>query len=458
MGMPAHLEEYLRRDTIFALASGAGRAAIAIVRISGPAVAAALQAMGVGEILAERVATLRTLRDPQTREALDRALVLRFCAPRSFTGEQMAELHLSGGRAVLAGIISALGKVPGLRLAEPGEFAWRAFENGKLDLSEVEGLADLVAAETAVQRRQALRIAGGALSREADRVRALLLNALSAIEAQIDFSDIEEGNSLSLTEARDLARQALRCIRSILAASQMGERLRDGLNVVIAGPPNVGKSTLINAISKKEVSIVASTPGTTRDIIELSLDVNGYPVTLVDTAGIRDTEDPVELEGVNRARRRLRDADLTLWLVDCATTSTRMPDVAGATILVKTKSDQVPVAQVPVAVDVDLPGIFTLRISAKTGDGVMRLLNEIGSFVSRRFDGSAAALITTERHRIAFLEAETALARLLNAKLDAAELIAEELRLAARAMERIAGRIDVEDVLGAIFSRLCVGK
>ena len=413
--------------------------------------------MGVGEILPERVATLRTLRDPQTREALDRALVLRFCAPRSFTGEQMAELHLSGGRAVLAGIISALGKVPGLKLAEPGEFAWRAFENGKLDLSEIEGLADLVAAETAVQRRQALRIAGGALSREADRVRALLLNALSAIEAQIDFSDIEsdmEVNSLSLTETRDLARQALRRIRSILAASQMGERLRDGLNVVIAGPPNVGKSTLINAISKKEVSIVASTPGTTRDIIELSLDVNGYPVTLVDTAGIRDTDDPVELEGVNRARRRLRDADLTLWLVECAAVSTRMPDVAGAMILVRTKSDQM-----PVAVDVDLPGtVFSLRISAKTGDGVMRLLNEIGSFVSRRFDGSAAALITTERHKIAFSEAETALARLLNAKLDAAELIAEELRLAARAMERIAGRIDVEDVLGAIFSRLCVGK
>ena len=193
MRMPAHLEEYLRSDTIFAPASGAGRAAIAIVRISGPAVVAALQAMGVGEILPERVATLRTLRDPQTREALDRALILRFCAPHSFTGEQMAELHLSGGRAVLAGIISALGRVPGLRLAEPGEFASRAFENGKLDLSEVEGLADLVAAETAARRRQALRIAGGALSRAADRVRALLLHAMSAIEAQIDFSDIEEG-------------------------------------------------------------------------------------------------------------------------------------------------------------------------------------------------------------------------------------------------------------------------
>jgi tRNA modification GTPase len=282
----------------------------------------------------------------------------------------------------------------------------------------------------------------------------LLLHALSAIEAQIDFSDIEEVNSLSFADARHLAGRALQRIRSALAASQMGERLRDGLNVVIAGPPNVGKSTLINAISKKEVSIVACTPGTTRDIIELSLDVNGYPVTLVDTAGIRDTGDPVELEGVNRARRRLREADLTLWLVECATELTPVPDVAGAVILVKTKSDQV-----PVAIDVDLPGtVSSLRISAQTGDGIMALLNEIGGFVSRRFDGSAAALITTERHKTAFSEAETALARLLDAKVDAAELIAEELRLAARAMERIAGRINVEDVLGAIFSRLCVGK
>src|SRR5277367_4680351 len=255
MGMPAHLEEYLPRDTIFALASGAGRAAIAIVRISGPAVVAALRAIGVGEILPERVAILRTLRDPQTREALDRALVLRFCAPRSFTGEQMAELHLSGGRAVLAGIICALGRVPGLRLAEPGEFAWRAFENGKLDLSEVEGLADLLAAETAAQRRQALRIAGGALSREVDRIRALLIRAMSALEAQIDFSDVDDVSSLSLAETRNLAWQALQRIRSIVASSKMGERLREGLNVIIAGPPNAGKSTLMNVIAKREISI-----------------------------------------------------------------------------------------------------------------------------------------------------------------------------------------------------------
>lgn len=451
--MPPHLEGPAYRDTIFAVASGAGRAAIAIVRISGPAVAAALRALRIGA-LSDRVATLRTLRDPQTLEALDRAIVLRFCGPRSFTGEQMAELHLTGSRAVLAGVISALGKVSGVRPAEPGEFAWRAFANGKLDLSEVEGLADLVVAETSAQRRQALRVAGGALSREADGIRALLVRAMSTLEALIDFSDIDGVNSLMLADARDLALQALQRIRSILASSQMGERLRDGLNIIIAGAPNVGKSTLMNVISKREVSIVTPTPGTTRDIIELSLDIKGYPVTLVDTAGIRDTDDPVEREGVERARRRLKDADLTLWLTECGTPLVRGSDVAGATILVNTKSDQS-----STATDVDLPGmISSLRISARTGEGVSRLLDEIACFAASQFDGSAAALITTERHKIAFSDAESALARLIHSELGALELAAEDLRLAARAMERIAGRIDVNEVLGTIFSRFCVGK
>jgi tRNA modification GTPase len=434
--------------------SGAGRAAITVVRISGPAVVTALQGLGVGEALRERVATLRILRDPQTLEALDRAILLRFCGPRSFTGEQMAELHLTGGRAVIAGVISALAKVPGLRPAEPGEYAFRAFENGKLDLSEVEGLADLVAAETAAQRRQALRIAGGALSREADGIRALLLHAMSTLEAQIDFSDVDDVNSLSLADARNLAWQALQRIRSVVASSEMGERLREGLNVIIAGHPNVGKSTLMNVIANREISIVASTPGTTRDLIELKLDVKGYPVTLVDTAGIRDTDDPVEREGVDRARRRVRDADLTLWLEECGVSSTPAPEVAGAIILVKTKSDQVHAATEVASSEV----VLSIRVSAKTNYGISRLLDEIALFAARRFDGSAAALITTERHKISFCDAEMALIRLLELRLDAVELVAEELRLAARAMERISGRIDIEEVLDSIFSRLCVGK
>jgi tRNA modification GTPase len=453
--LPAHVKDNRRRDTIFAVSSGAGRGAITVVRMSGPAVVAALQGFGVAEVLRERVATLRILRDPQTLEALDRAIVLRFCRPRSFTGEQMAELHLTGGRAVLAGVISALGKVPGLRPAEPGEFALRAFENSKLNLSEAEGLADLLAAETAAQRRQALRIAGGALSREADGIRALLLHAMSTLEAQIDFSDVDDVNSLSLAEAKNLAWQALQRIRSIVASSKMGERLREGLNVIIAGPPNAGKSTLMNVIAKREISIVASTPGTTRDLIELTLDVRGYPVTLVDTAGIRDTDDPVEREGVDRARRRVRDADLTLWLEECGVSSTAAPEVGGAIILVRTKSDQV-----PAATDIGLSEVVSsfISVSAKTNDGISRLLDEIALFAARQFDGSATALITTERHKISFFDAEMALVRLLDSRLDEVELVAEELRHAARAVERISGRIEVEEVLDTIFSRLCVGK
>jgi tRNA modification GTPase len=453
--LPTDVKDDSRRDTIFAMGSSAGRAAISVVRMSGPAVVAALQGLGVGEALRERVATLRILRDPQTLEALDRAIVLQFCGPRSFTGEQMAELHLTGGRAVTAGVISALAKVPGLRPAEPGEFALRAFENSKLDLTEVEGLADLVAADTAAQRRQALRIAGGALSREADGIRALLLHAMSTLEAQIDFSDVDDVNYFSLADVRKLAWQALQRIRSIVASSEMGERLREGLSVIIAGPPNAGKSTLMNVLANREIAIVASTPGTTRDLIELRLDVKGYPVTLVDTAGIRDTDDPVEREGVDRARRRVRDADLTLWLEECGVLSTRAPEVASAIILVRTKSDNL-----PVETDVALPEVASsyITVSAKTNDGISLLLDEIALFAARHFDGSAAALITTERHKISFFDAEMALVRLLESRMDAVELVAEELRLAARAMERISGRIDVEDVLDSIFSRLCVGK
>jgi tRNA modification GTPase len=228
----------------------------------------------------------------------------------------------------------------------------------------------------------------------------------------------------------------------------MGERLRDGLKVIIAGPPNAGKSTLMNVIAKREISIVASTPGTTRDLIELTLDVRGYPVTLVDTAGIRDTDDPVEREGVDRARHRVRDADLTLWLEECGVSSTGAPEVAGALIRVRTKSDRVLAASES----------SSISVSAKTNDGISRLLDEIALFAARQFDGSAAALITTERHKISFFDAEMALVRLLDTRLDAVELVAEELRLAARAMERISGRVDVEEVLDSIFSRLCVGK
>ena len=259
---------------------------------------------------------MRTLRDPHSHEPIDRALVTRFQAPRSFTGEEMAEIGVTGGRAVVAALVKALALLPRLRLAEPGEFAWRAFINGKIDLSEVEGLADLVEAETEAQRRQAQRIAGGALGRECEAIRTSLVEAMAAVETQIDFSDIEDSSDFTLESVRDAARGAMARIDRALATADQAQRLRDGFTVVIAGPPNAGKSTLMNALAGRDVAIVSAIPGTTRDLIEVFLDLRGYPVILVDTAGIRESGDPVELEGVARARRRAESADLTLWLSD----------------------------------------------------------------------------------------------------------------------------------------------
>ena len=435
------------RDTIFAPASGAGRAAIAVLRVSGPRCAAALAALAPDRAFPDRVATLATLSDPASGETLDRALVVRFVAPRSFTGEEMAEIQATGGRATVAGIVAALARLPGLRPAEAGEFAWRAFENGKLDLSEVEGLADLVDAETAAQRRQALRIAGGALSRDAEAIRASVAEAMALIEAQIDFSDVEDADALSLDQARAIVAKAQARTRAALAGAFAGERLRDGFTVVIAGPPNVGKSTLMNALARREVSIVSAIPGTTRDLVEASLDLRGFPVTLVDTAGLRESDDPIEREGVARARRRAERADLTLWLTDAAAREAPTFDGAGPMIAVATKADLGGAA-----------AAGTMPISAVTGQGIEQLLDAIADVAAEQMTGPAPALITLERHRVAYADALAALERALDPAQGELELVAEDLRLAGRALERIAGRIDVEDVLGDIFKRLCVGK
>ena len=441
------------RETIFAPATSAGRAAVAIVRISGPACETALRALTSDAQLSDRVASLRKLRDPETGEVLDRAIVLRFLAPRSFTAEDMAELHITGGRAVQKSVMKALGKIESLRIANPGEFALRAFENGKLDLSAVEGVADLIASETEAQRKQAFRIADGALSREAESIRGLLVEGMFTLEAQIDFSDAEETESNTLDDVRRLASRAVERIRTILESAHRGERLRAGLNIVIAGPPNVGKSTLMNALSRRDVSIVSPNPGTTRDLIEVALDLDGYPVTLVDTAGIRDAQDAIEVEGIDRARLRAQEADLTLWLAECGSTPAAIPSGIEPVMLVRTKADRA------ARESESRPSTRNMvhRISARTGEGIGELLDEISDFAARQFDGGAA-LITAERHRVAFLDAEAALVRALNSGQDALELLAEELRLASWALARIGGRIDVEDVLDGIFARLCIGK
>ena len=313
------------RPTIFALSSGRPPAAIAVVRVSGPRAGAALEKL-IGRVPEPRQATLARVRDPATGEAIDEALVLWFPAPRSETGEDTAELQLHGGHAVVAGVLDALGRIEGCRPAEAGEFTRRAFENGRLDLTAVEGLADLIAAETLAQRRQAFRQLKGLIGDRAEAWRRALIEAQALVEARIDFSD-EADVPENLVDAALHAAQQLRSeIAAALADGGRGERLRDGLVIAIAGPPNAGKSTLLNRLARREAAIVSPYPGTTRDVIEVHFDLGGYPVTLLDTAGIRDSADPVEQEGVRRARVGAASADLVLWVTDVSTADVAVDD------------------------------------------------------------------------------------------------------------------------------------
>ena len=437
-----------RHDTIFALASGAGRSAVAVVRLSGAQALEVLTAIAPGGAFKPREATLRKLRDPISGDVLDTALVLTFPAPRSFTGEAMVELQVTGGRAVVRALFEALGNL-GLRPAEPGEFAWRAFLNGKLDLSSVEGLADLVEAETHLQRRQALRLAGGELRRLADAIRGDLIEASAILAGLIDFSDVEDADDLSLGEVRIVIERAAAGLRAALRGAAAARRVREGFRVVVAGPPNAGKSTLVNALAKREVAIVSPQAGTTRDAIEVLLDIEGFAVTLVDTAGLRDSDDAIEREGVRRTHAHLKDADLTLWL-QAADQSTPLPSpeqAEGKALKVTTKADLIG----------DLARDGGLLVSASTGEGVAALLAAIAA-AAREGGGEGASLIAHERHRSAFADSLKALERALDSRQSEPELVAEDVRMASQALQRIAGRIDVEDVLDQVFGRLCVGK
>ena len=312
------------RDTIFALSSGRPPAAIAVVRMSGPRAGDALKALA-GKVPEPRKAALARVRDPATGEVIDEALALWFPGPNSETGEDTAELQLHGGRAVVAAVLRALGVIDGLRPAEAGEFTRRAFENGRLDLTAVEGLADLIYAETEAQRRQAYRQLKGLLGERAETWRARLIDALALVEARIDFADEADVPEDLIGPALKIVQGLRDEIAEALAGAAHGERLRDGLVVAIAGPPNAGKSTLLNRIARREAAIVSPIPGTTRDVIEVHLDLGGYPVTLLDTAGIRESEDPVEQEGVRRARERASEADLVLWVEDATVLGNSFP-------------------------------------------------------------------------------------------------------------------------------------
>jgi tRNA modification GTPase len=441
-------------DTIYALSSAAGRAGVAIIRLSGPKAMAALRQMIVGAPPAPREVGLRRLRHPDTGLELDQGIVLTFPAPRSFTGEDVVELHLHGGRAVVRSVLEALASCASLRPAEPGEFTRRAFEHGKLDLTAAEGLADLVNAETDAQRRQALRQLRGELGALYERWRQELMRALAHIEAHIDFP--EEGLPRTLAEQTKATMAAVSAeIVGHLQDKRRGERLRDGLSVTILGPPNVGKSSLINALAGRPAAIVAAKAGTTRDVIEVQLDLGGYPVTVADTAGLREAQDEIESEGVRRARAAAGNADIKILMVDVGNyqdVGVELSALADADALfVINKCD---LASVPAAMR--LCGRPTFAISARTGAGLEALLAELLEAVVERAGLAEAPALTQQRHRRSLEECRESLA---SAQLASSiELLAEDLRLAVRAIGRITGRVDVEDLLDVIFREFCIGK
>ena len=440
-------------DTIYALSSGGGRAAIAVIRVSGPAAAEALTRLGGAPLPAPRRAVARRFRQPETGEPIDRGLALWFPGPASATGEDVAEFHVHGGPAVIDSLLGALAAVPGLRPAEPGAFTRRAFEAGRLDLTEAEGIADLVAAETEAQRRQALTQMEGGLHRLYDGWRARLMETMAHVEAAIDFSDQDLGDDPLAAAPRLAALEAE--IAAHLDDAQRGERLRTGFTIAIVGAPNTGKSSLLNRLSGREAAIVSARAGTTRDVVEVRLDLAGWPLTLADTAGLRESRDEIESEGVRRALDRAASADLTVVVFDGALwPEADTPSVAllgAAALPVLNKSDLL-ARPAPATIG----GNRVCAVSCLTGAGVDALLETLADEIARRYPAGGAPALTRARHRQAVVECRAALARAIAGPAD--ERLAEELRLAARALGRITGQVDVEAVLDLVFRDFCIGK
>lgn len=430
----------LVNDTIFALASAPGKSGVAVVRVSGPDVAAVSTAL-CGTLPEPRLATLKLIRDSEGVR-VDQSLILYFPEGNSFTGEEVLELHTHGSVAVVNRLLRVLGDMPGLRLAEAGEFTRRALENGCMDLAQVEGLSDLIEAETEAQRRQALRVLSGDLGNLAEKWRVDLIRAAALIEATIDFADEEvpvdvtpEVDALLDGVSEDLSKQIL--------GVETAERIRTGFEVAIVGAPNVGKSTLLNSIAGRDAAITSEYAGTTRDVIEVRMDLGGLPVTLLDTAGLRETDDHVEGIGIERAKKRAELADLRIFLVEHGQSPELQPMAGDLTLI--SKADTLD----------DVSG----AISGKTGQGVPELISAIQAELSERTGNLGIA--TRERHRVAMVRATESLAAgkaVLALGPEQYDIAAEELRTAIRALDSIVGRVDVENLLDEIFSSFCIGK
>jgi tRNA modification GTPase len=427
-------------ETIFALATPPGRSGVAVYRISGPQSLAAAEALGAGA-LSDRRAALRRLSDPFDGAPLDDALALRFCGPRSFTGEDVIELHLHGGPAVCRAVGETLSRLPGLRQAEAGEFTRRALMNGKLDLSQVEGIGDLLAAETSAQARQAMALMDGALSRATAGWRESFVSALALIEASIDFAeeDVPETADAADAAMAEIEQELVRHVKG----SDASERLREGFEVALVGPPNVGKSTLLNALAGRDVALTSEIAGTTRDLIEVRMEIGGLPVTVVDTAGLRESSDRIESLGIERTRRRAAAADLRVFLVEIAT------DVDATRVALK-DGDEVAIAKGDLWPD-------PYGVSGITGTGIPELLERIRATLSDRLPPSG--LLARERTRAGVA---AALQRVMTARshlrLGAVELAAADLHSGIRSLDSVVGRVDVEDVLDRVFRDFCIGK
>ncbi len=426
-------------DTIMALSSGALPAGVAVIRISGPLVRTSLETLA-GGVPAPRKMALRHIGSDRR---LDQGLVAFFPAPNSFTGEDCAELHVHGSLAGVKAILAAL-RAQGLRLAEAGEFTRRAFENGKLDLIAVEGLGDLLSADTEKQRQQALARYDGRLTEEVDKWRETLLDLRAEIEARLDFSDESDvGEDLPDSWLVQLADLEI-AIASALASVNSGRIVREGIRVALAGAPNAGKSSLMNALAKSDIAIVSDEAGTTRDVREVPLDINGQLFIFLDLAGLRETDSKAEAEGVRRAHKAIAEADILLWLQAPDIADVARPTSAARQITIGTKSD---LAQTP-GVDI--------HVSTQTGQGLAPLIEKLAA-IGETLTGGEPALVSHERDRAALVEAIAALAETRNALHDW-ELAAESLRLASSALERMIGRLDAEKVLDRLFSSFCIGK